>query len=336
MTGVPEPTLRAWERRYNIPRPERTASGYRLYSLQEVEQVRAMRSACDGGMSASEAADWVRSRAAIVGETMSAVASLTTTVTPGTTPAGTLDSFVRARRELLGAVERLDDHALEGTLRRVMFLGDATTILEQVIKPSLIEIGVAWHAGKLTVAHEHFASQRFTSVLRDLIRLSSPPARPGEQHRRALLASFADDEHEMGLLGLAIHLGSWGISTVFLGARTPPNAVRNAIEQVHPALVALSITATPTPARARELVDEYARACEVEAVPWLVGGGAVDAIEDLVLARGGVIDPGSPEELQTVVREMLSGKSRESRESRERGGAKKQVVAKKRRRGSSS
>ena len=31
MTGIPAATLRAWERRYGIPSPERTASGYRLY-----------------------------------------------------------------------------------------------------------------------------------------------------------------------------------------------------------------------------------------------------------------------------------------------------------------
>ena len=36
MTGVPAPTLRAWERRYGIPRPGRSESSYRLYSDADV------------------------------------------------------------------------------------------------------------------------------------------------------------------------------------------------------------------------------------------------------------------------------------------------------------
>src|ERR1700744_5322809 len=56
LTGVPEPTLRAWERRYGIPTPERTASGYRLYGDREVAQVREMQRLCAGGLAAAEAA----------------------------------------------------------------------------------------------------------------------------------------------------------------------------------------------------------------------------------------------------------------------------------------
>ena len=55
-TGTPEATLRAWERRYQVPRPERTPSGYRLYSAEDVAQVRKMRELCDGGISPADAA----------------------------------------------------------------------------------------------------------------------------------------------------------------------------------------------------------------------------------------------------------------------------------------
>ncbi|HEX5661471.1 MAG TPA: MerR family transcriptional regulator [Polyangiales bacterium] len=55
-TGVPEATLRAWERRYSVPTPARTPSGYRVYSKQDVDAVKRMRELCDSGMSASEAA----------------------------------------------------------------------------------------------------------------------------------------------------------------------------------------------------------------------------------------------------------------------------------------
>jgi acyl-CoA hydrolase len=55
-TGIPEATLRAWERRYHVPKPSRTASGYRLYSQDDVAQVRKMRELCEAGISPSDAA----------------------------------------------------------------------------------------------------------------------------------------------------------------------------------------------------------------------------------------------------------------------------------------
>lgn len=55
-TGIPEATLRAWERRYGVPEPERTPSGYRIYSVNDVKKVQRMRELCAGGMSPSQAA----------------------------------------------------------------------------------------------------------------------------------------------------------------------------------------------------------------------------------------------------------------------------------------
>lgn len=55
-TGIPEATLRAWERRYHVPKPSRTPSGYRLYSPDDVAQVRKMRELCEAGIAPADAA----------------------------------------------------------------------------------------------------------------------------------------------------------------------------------------------------------------------------------------------------------------------------------------
>ena len=41
-TGVNPVTLRAWERRYGLLKPQRTAKGHRLYPLEQVERVEAV------------------------------------------------------------------------------------------------------------------------------------------------------------------------------------------------------------------------------------------------------------------------------------------------------
>src|SRR5919199_5335546 len=54
--GVSVELLRAWERRYGVPRPQRTAKGRRLYTHEDERAVGAMRTALARGLPAAEAA----------------------------------------------------------------------------------------------------------------------------------------------------------------------------------------------------------------------------------------------------------------------------------------
>ncbi len=54
-TGVPAPTLRAWERRYTLLSPERAGNTYRLYSERDIVMIRWLKEQVDSGMSISQA-----------------------------------------------------------------------------------------------------------------------------------------------------------------------------------------------------------------------------------------------------------------------------------------
>src|SRR5262249_11400279 len=55
MVGVPVATLRTWEERYALVVPGRNASGHRLFSRRQVEQIRFVRMRMAAGMSAADA-----------------------------------------------------------------------------------------------------------------------------------------------------------------------------------------------------------------------------------------------------------------------------------------
>lgn len=55
MLDVPVATLRTWEDRYGQVVPERNASGHRLYTRQQLEQLRFVRVQMAGGASAADA-----------------------------------------------------------------------------------------------------------------------------------------------------------------------------------------------------------------------------------------------------------------------------------------
>ena len=59
-SGVSADLLRAWERRYALFEPVRTAGGYRLYSADDEARVRSMQAHLAQGLSAAEAARLVR------------------------------------------------------------------------------------------------------------------------------------------------------------------------------------------------------------------------------------------------------------------------------------
>ena len=64
-TGVQPDTLRAWERRYGLPDPGRSAGGHRLYSRRDIETVKWLASRAAEGLSISHAAElWKRMLAA--------------------------------------------------------------------------------------------------------------------------------------------------------------------------------------------------------------------------------------------------------------------------------
>ncbi len=294
LTGVPEPTLRAWERRYGIPSPVRTASGYRLYGPREIGEVREMRRLCEGGFAAAEAANLVRAKA----EAAVAIAEPAAAPPAPTFPT---DAYAAAVEALLDAVARFDDDALDETLRRVMFLGTPLMVLERVLRPALHSIGTMWEKGEISVAQEHLASHRIGTFMRESLRFS-----PGANAQdRVLLACFADDDHELGMVGVAMRLSEWGLRPVILGARTPPSAIAAAVNALSPRLVALSITIAPPEERLRELCRDYAHACG--SVPWLVGGAAASSVAAHVEGNGGVLVPPSTDALKAMVLRLMDG-----------------------------
>ena len=64
IVGQSAPTLRAWERRYRNSSPMRSAGGHRLYSNDDLRDVRALQSLIENGIPPSIAAQQIREKTA--------------------------------------------------------------------------------------------------------------------------------------------------------------------------------------------------------------------------------------------------------------------------------
>ena len=294
MTGIPAATLRAWERRYGLPDPGRTESSYRLYSEHDIAMVRRVRELCEDGMAPSEAARIV------LEETENAP-----------TPANTSDPYDQARDAVIQAIAAFDPQQAQNAIRHAMALGPATAIFDRVFAPVMREVGDRWHAGTITVGQEHLATQLLSDATTSMLRL----VERDDAEDVVVLACFADETHTFPSDGVALHLASWGYRVARLGARTPPSAIRQAVERLSPAFVGLSVTVAPAAHRARELVGEYAAACGD--APWIVGGSGARELEKMVVEYGGeVLRSPAPSELKSTIAQLKLAARKTARSGR--------------------
>src|SRR5690349_16939362 len=131
-TGVPEVTLRAWERRYGLVDPVRSSGGYRLFGPDDERRVRAMQAHMSRGVAAAEAAQLVLAEAD-VDEVPADPAQLSAS--------------------LLAAVGRFDATRADALLEAAFTLGPSPAVRD-VVLPVLRQIGERWASGHLTVGHE--------------------------------------------------------------------------------------------------------------------------------------------------------------------------------------
>lgn len=284
MTGLAAATLRTWERRYGVPSPQRSGSSYRLYSDADVQQITRLQELTRRGLSVAEAARQVVQD----GAPEPVVGDLAT------------DPMAVVERRIMGALARYDLDAVETEVRRAVLLGPAALVFQRVFLPLLREVGARWEAGELTVTQEHLISEMLTGFSREVLRAAQPVG----ASRRVLLACFADEQHILPLYAVAFQFAQWGYRTIMLGARTPPDAVRFAVEGFEPDVVGLSVTTLPADLQGiDELLASYAQACGDR--PWVVGGAAASRIADRIEAHGGLVAPSSPAALHTELQRLL-------------------------------
>lgn len=252
-TGVPVETIRTWERRYGFPKSQRNDAGHRIYGLDTIEHLRLITAILARGYRPSQLEGQTR-------EELEELLAKTTGDEAGTVVDGTDDEQVcQAWIDCwMEAVTSLDREGFEGYLRGEFSRMNALEFLRRRIDPFLEEIGDGWASGRLSVLHEHFASE----CIRDFLvaawrKLSDVAGGP-----KVVLATFSGEQHCLGLHMAALTLAIAECRVVFLGANTPVEDIAGATVECQADAVALSISEYANSAasvsflsRLREFVD---------------------------------------------------------------------------------
>lgn len=227
-TGVPIETLRTWELRYGFPKSVRKPSGHRLFEVAHVERIRRIAQALERGLRAGE----------VVPASSTVLESLLATLP--VKPMTRSQALPFDARSFVEVVKRFDADRLMRSLYSDLAHEDPLAYLETRIAPCLEVLGAAWQAGEIEIAHEHFASERISDVLRGArLRFEETASGP-----LVVLATLPGEPHGLGIQMAALVLSARGLRVLSLGTEVPVSEVAALAERTAASAVGVSVSAS--------------------------------------------------------------------------------------------
>lgn len=270
LTGVPEATLRIWERRYGIGAPSRSESGYRLYDAPAILAIKDMQRLIAEGWSPQQAAIEVRGR----------VVDVASAAQPNAPAGHELPGDVTDR--FFAAIDALDGRQLSSVLDSAFSVASFEFVTDNWLVPTLRQLGERWAAGDVDIASEHFASH---AIMRRLSAAFEGSSQSGSGPR-VLIGAPSGSLHEIGTLAFATAVARRALRVVYLGADVPAESWVAAAQRHGADAVAISVVMPSDVAAAQLCVDALKRHCPQVAIT--VGGSAASAVRgsELVLTGG--------------------------------------------------
>jgi DNA-binding transcriptional MerR regulator len=257
--GLSASTLRAWELRYGLPKPQRTAGGHRLYSMQDIEMLKWLVERQKEGIIISQAVEMWKVRD--LGEQNTSIRAQAA-IPEIKVGEGMLDQL---REKWTEACMAFDDQAANRVLDQAFALAAPETICTEVLQKGLARIGEGWYSRSISVQQEHFTSAIAIRRINTLLVAVAPPT----QRKRILVACPPGEVHEFILLLITYLLRRRGWDVIYLGANVPLRDLDAAIDSARPSLV-LSAAQTLINAASLRTMSEFLFG---QSVPLAFGGG---------------------------------------------------------------
>jgi methanogenic corrinoid protein MtbC1 len=274
LAGISPTLLRAWERRYHLVSPQRTASGYRVYSDHDIAVLRAAARLCAAGQTIGDVARLPATELLAAADQLGAAIDVGAAEPPGADPDPQSPSaapIAGALTKALAAIAAFDRQAFEAALFPLTTMAGLgpVALCERVLLPLLRSIGDEWEQGRLTVAAEHFGSGlcrgKILQCLEFVARSATGP--------RVVCACPEDELHEGGLLAFAVRAAVDHWQVIYLGPHTPIEQAMETAVRIAADLVALSLTTPQGKAHVERLTAALAQARQRRPGLRVVAGG---------------------------------------------------------------
>jgi DNA-binding transcriptional MerR regulator len=272
-TGLKADTLRAWERRYGLPKPGRSAGRHRLYSQRDIDTIKWLKARQGEGLSISNAVELWQNLEAEGSDPLLMVEY----ATPWIAAAPALAAGGRGLDELkaswVSACSAFDESASARILSEAFALYAVEDVCLQLILNGMRQVGQDWYAGEVTVEQEHFTSAIAKRQLLALVSAAPAPTRT----EKILVGAAPGELHDLALLMITLLLRRRGWDVVYLGANVPLESYRTIL---NPSRFALAIISAEQLFTAGHL-HGVAQLTQEENFPLLYGGRIFQELPEL-------------------------------------------------------
>lgn len=266
LTGVPTTTLRAWERRYGLLTPERTAKGHRLYSGEDIDLVKEIVKLLKSNHTISEATRIVRN------PELKTISS-----------AEVEGHWAVYQRRMLKSIENFNEQNLDTTYNEALSIYPVDMVTQEVILPVLSTLGERWQDREAGIAEEHF----FSAFLRNKLGARLHHESHRSRGSKILVSCLPGEFHELGILLFCIAAIGHGYQILYLGNNMPPSQLLKVVERTDVSAILLS--GTRADIWQDEVETELKKNIRSMKIPVMFGGEISDVYKEKLESLGAYV-----------------------------------------------
>ncbi|KAA2243581.1 MerR family transcriptional regulator [Chitinophaga agrisoli] len=224
LSGIKAHTIRTWEKRYGVLRPERTGTNIRYYSGEELRHILNISLLLKNGYRISAVSEMTPN------EIINRLSELTM-VKP------VEDGF---QESLLLSMIELNEAQFNKTFLTVVINMGFEKAVAHVIFPFFERIGVMWQTATINPAQEHFIS----NIVRQKLILATEMLQvvPARDAPTVLLFLPEPELHELALLFYNYAFRARGYKTIYLGQAVPQDNLERVTSITNPDYIVTGIT----------------------------------------------------------------------------------------------
>lgn len=240
-TGLSADVIRAWEKRYGVVTPVRSAAGQRLYADADIQRLQLLARATRSGRTIGQLAPLAApALAALVHADASVELGATSDVSTIAADAD-LAALEAATAEhaaaCLDALTRFDIVALDAALRRAAVALSAEAFLDTLVVPFWAAVLEGVRGGLLRVAHEPLALAALRRALDRVVEAATSPL----ARLDLVITTPAGQSQELGALLTAAAAAAEGWRALDVGPGVPAEVIADATTQLGARAVTLSL-----------------------------------------------------------------------------------------------
>ncbi|MCB0348374.1 MAG: MerR family transcriptional regulator [Bdellovibrionales bacterium] len=291
IVGMNVHTIRAWERRYKALQPERSPSGQRTYSIEDVEKLKKLKHLNHMGMSIGRIANLSLNELTLIEQDHSLTNQPDERASVQTrSEAITDDEIHKIILNTIDCLYQYDVDTIHQQLNKYRIQMSAKDFILKVISPLFNMVNRLVLELKLNIAQEHI----LFAVVRDQISFLITPV-TNDHARRVALASPEGDVHEIGIILSHVLCISNDMKSYYLGTNLPLQSLVEVTDSINFKYIILGCSSQNLGYEKltfNEYIDQYLESAQSDATILITGktassidisgyGGRVQHVESL-------------------------------------------------------